>query len=215
MLKIISVKLELISYNDMYLFVEKCMRCGISYIGKRYSKANNKYIKSYDDSKRSKYITYLDANKLFGWALSQYLPYSGFKWLNRKEIDRFDVNSVSENSLDRYILEVDLEYRDELHESHNHYPITPEKLEIIHRMLSKYCSDILNEYNIKVNNKLVPKGRYVLHYGNLELHMSLKIKLISVHEILEFKQSDWLKKYIDFNTNKRNNAVSSFDKIFF
>ena len=82
-------------------------------------------------------------------------------------------------------------------------------------MLSKYCSDILDEYDIKVDNKLVPKGRYVLHYGNLELHMSLKIKLISVHEILEFKQSDWLKKYIDFNTNKRNNAVSSFDKIIF
>ena len=147
--------------------------------------------------------------------MSQYLPYSGFKWLNRKEIDRFDVNSVSENSLDGYILEVDLEYRDELHESHNHYSITPEKLEIIHSMLSKYCSDILDEYDIKVDNKLVPKGRYVLHYGNLELHMSLKIKLISVHEILEFKQSDWLKKYIDFNTNKRNNAVSSFDKIIF
>ena len=147
--------------------------------------------------------------------MSQYLPYSGFKWLNRKEIDRFDVNSVSENSLDGYILEVDLEYRDELHESHNHYSITPEKLEIIHSMLSKYCSDILVEYDIKVDNKLVPKGRYVLHYGNLELHMSLKIKLISVHEILEFKQSDWLKKYIDFNTNKRNNAVSSFDKIIF
>ena len=147
--------------------------------------------------------------------MSQYLPYSGFKWLNRKEIDRFDVNSVSENSLDGYILEADLEYRDELHESHNHYSITPEKLEIIHSMLSKYCSDILDEYDIKVDNKLVPKGRYVLHYGNLELHMSLKIKLISVHEILEFKQSDWLKKYIDFNTNKRNNAVSKFDKIIF
>ena len=152
--------------------------------------------------------------------MRQYLPYSGFKWFNRKKIDRFDVNSVSKNSLDRYILEVDLEYRDELLESHNHYHITPEKLEIIRIMLSKYCSDIVDEYDVKVDgvNKLVPnlsnKGRYVLHYRNLQLHLSLRIKLHSVYEILEFKQPDWLKKYIGFNTNKRNKLSIALRKFF-
>ena len=75
-----GVDLELISDIDMYLFIKKGMREGISYIAKRYSKVNNKYMKSYADSKPSKYITYLDGNNLYGWAVSQYLPYGRFNW---------------------------------------------------------------------------------------------------------------------------------------
>ena len=88
-------------------------------------------------------------------------------------------------------------------------------------MLSKYCIDIADKYGIKVGgvNKLVPnlgeKGRYILHYRNLQLYLSLRMKLVSVYKILEFEQSDWLKKYIDFNTNKRTNVVNSFEKDFF
>ena len=84
----------------------------------------------YDSSKESKYITYLDANNLYGWAMSQYLPYSGFKWSNQKDIDRFDVNSIEENSSISYMVEVDLKYPSELHELHNDYPLAAEKLEI-------------------------------------------------------------------------------------
>ena len=139
----------------MYLFVEKGTRGGIFYISKRYSKVNNKYMQFYDDKKLSKYITYLDANNLYGWGMSQYLPYGGFKWLNKEEIDKFDVNSIKENSSNKYILEVDLEYPDELH---NDYPLAPEKLEISHDMLSDYCSNIANKYKIKIGgvNKLIP-----------------------------------------------------------
>ena len=93
--KIASVELELISSIDVYLFVENSIKGDISYIAKRYRKAKNKSMKLYDDRKRSKYITYLDANNLYGWAMSQYLSYSGFKWLNQKKID---VNLISENS---------------------------------------------------------------------------------------------------------------------
>ena len=88
-------------------------------------------------------------------------------------------------------------------------------------MLSKYCIDIADKYGIKVGgvNKLVPnlgeKGRYILHYRNLQLYLSLRMKLVSVYKILEFEQSDWLKKYIDFNTDKRTNVVNSFEKDFF
>ena len=80
-------------------------------------------MESYDDSKPSKYITYLDANNLNGWAISQCLPYSRFNWLNQKEIDRFDVNANSENNSHGYILEVDLEYPDKLQKLHNDYPL--------------------------------------------------------------------------------------------
>ena len=90
------------------------MRGGISYITKRHSEADNKYMKLYDDSKQSKY-----ANNLYSWVLSQYLPENGFKWLNQVEVDWFYVNSVSEHSLYGYILEVDLEYLDKLHRVHN------------------------------------------------------------------------------------------------
>ena len=67
------------------------MRGGISYIAKRHSKANNKYVKCYDSCKEREYIMYLDANNLYGWLMSQYLPNSGFKWLNQNEVNRFDV----------------------------------------------------------------------------------------------------------------------------
>ena len=119
------------------------MRGGSSYIAKRFSKANNKYMQSYDDKKPSRYITYLDTNNLYGWAVSQYLLYSGFKWLNQTETDKFDVSSMNENSSNGYILEVDLEYPDELHELHNDYPLVPKKLEIIIIIIIIICCQII------------------------------------------------------------------------
>ena len=95
MLKMTEIEEKLISDIDTYLFIEKAMRGGISYIAKRHSKANNKYMKSYDSSKVSKFIMFLDANNLHSWTMSQYLPYSGFKWLIWEEIDRLDMNSIS------------------------------------------------------------------------------------------------------------------------
>ena len=80
-LRVIGVKLEKISDIDIYLSIEKGIRGGISYIAKRYSEANSKYMKNYDPKKPPKFITYLDMNNLYGWAMSEYLPYGGFKWL--------------------------------------------------------------------------------------------------------------------------------------
>ena len=114
MLKMTGIESELISDIIMYLFIEKGMRGGISYIAKRYSKANDKYMKCYDDSKQSKFIVYIDANNLYGWEMSQYLGHSVLKWLNQKETDKFDVNSIGENISIRYILEADLKYPGEL-----------------------------------------------------------------------------------------------------
>ena len=131
------------------------------------------------------------------------------------------MNSISENSSIGYILEADLEYPSELHELHNDYPLAPEKLEISQNMLWKYCPNIANKYGIKIDgiNKLVSnlgnKSKYVVYYRNLQLCLPLGTKLTKVHRILGFKQSDWLKKYIDFNTDKRKNAANSFQKDFF
>ena len=199
---------------DMHLFIEKGVRGGVSYIAKTYSKANNKYIKSSDSSEESVYIIYLDANNLCGWEMIQYLPYGGFKCLSKKKIDKFDLNSmelhsIGENCSIGSILEVDLEYSDELHDLHNDYPLGPEKLQITQNMLSKYCADIADEHGRKIGgvNKLVPnagnKSKYVVYYKNLQLYLSLGIKLAKIHRVLKFKQSDWLEKYINFNTDKK------------
>ena len=135
MLKMTDVKLEKICDIDKYLFIEKGLRGGVSYIAKRYSNANNKYMKKYP-IKPSIYIPYFDMNNLYGCGMSDYLPYGGFKWL--KYVDNFDVNLISEKCPIGYILEVDLKYPDELHSLHNDYSLAPEKLPIFYDM-SDYC----------------------------------------------------------------------------
>ena len=161
MLNLTRIQLDLISDNDMHSFIEEGMRGGILCISKRYSKANKKYMKCLDNSEESKFIMYLDANNFYRWAMSQYLPYSESKWLNKKEISRFCLNSISENSFVGYILEFDLKNPDKLHNLHNDYPLAPEKNNLTQNMLSKYCSDIANKYGIKISgvNKLVPNLR--------------------------------------------------------
>ena len=133
-----KIELELISDVDMYLFIEKGMRGGIFYIAERFSKSNNIYMQSYDDKKPNQNITYLDANNLYGWAMSQYFPYDEFKWLKQNGIEKSCLNSISENISISYILEIDFKYPDELHELHNDYPLAPKKLEISHNMLLNY-----------------------------------------------------------------------------
>ena len=218
MLKMTKTKLELMSDVDMFLFIEKGMRGGISYIANRYGKANNKYMKNFNPEEASKYIMYLDANNLYGWAMSQYLPTGGFKWLTEEDVDLSKFDDESEKGL---ILEVDLEYPEELHNLHNDYPLAAEKIKVTEDMLSPYCREIAEKFKVKVGlvEKLVPtlskKERYVLHYRNLQLYMSLGLKLTKIHRALEFNQSPWLKTYIDFNTKKRAKAKNSFEKDFF
>ena len=129
--------------------------------------------------------------------------------------------SINEKSDVGYILEVDLKYPNELHELHNDYPLAPEKLTVTNDILSNYCKNIADKYDIKVGDikKLIPilanKSKYVVHYRNLQLYLSLGMKLTKIYRALQFKQSDWMKKYIDFNTKKRMCATNDFEKDFF
>ena len=110
----------------------------------------------YDPKKPSTFTSYLDMNNLYGWAMSECLPYGGFKWL--KKVDEFDVMSVSEKYPIGCFLEVDLKYPDELHELHNDYPLVPEKLAVSSDMLSKYCKKNADKNDIKVGDvkKVIP-----------------------------------------------------------
>ena len=151
----------------------------------------------------------------------QKMSYNDFKFMSKKEINSFCLDSINENSVVGYILEVGLEYCKELHDMHNDYPLCPQKTEINYNTLSKYCRDIADKYEIKVGGvkKLFPnlrdKVKYVVHYKNLQYYLSLGMKLIKVHRILKFKQSNSLKEYIMFNADKRKNALNNFDKDLF
>ena len=188
----------------MYLFIKKGFRGRSSYIAKRYTKADKN---TNDPKKPSKYISYFHMNNLYAWAMSNYLPYGEFKWL--KNVDEFYVNSIRKNNPVGYIFEVDFEYPDEVHVLHNYYPLAPEKLVIPYDMLSNYCKKIADEHETKVGyvKILIPdlgnKTNYVIHYKNLQLYLPLRRKLTKNDRVLKFKQSDWMKKYIDFNTKKK------------
>ena len=195
-LKLTKVRLELLTDPDMLLMIEKGVRGGISMISTRHGKANNKYMgEKFDASKPSKYITYLDANNLYGWAMSKKLPTGGFKWMTEEELGPDGWRNHP------CILEVDLEYPKELHDLHNEYPLAPERL-----MINKV-------------EKLIPnlndKKRYVIHYENLKQYESLGLKITHIHRGIKFEESDWMKPYIDLNTCLRAKTKHKSKKDFF
>ena len=221
MLKMTKVKLEKINDADIHLFIEKGMRGGISYINKRYSQANNKYCHDYDKEKPENYIIYLDMNNLYGHAMSQYLPYGGFKWVKTTNETVNRILNQKDNSLHGYFLEVDLDYPENLHEEHSDYLMVPERIKIKTERLSPYSLENAHKLDIKTGNinkivpNLMPKNNYVVHYRNLKYYLSQGLILEKVHKTLEFKQSAWMKPYIDFNTQKRKEATNEADKDLF
>ena len=161
MLKMTNIKLELMTDIDMFQFIEKGMLGGVSYIANRYGKANNKYMKKYDEKAPSRYITKMDAGNLYGWAMSQYLPTGNFKWMSDREIKQIDLGKYKADGKKGLILEVDLEYPQELHDMHNDYPVCPEKVKVTNDMLSGYCKNIAKKCNISIGlvSKLIPTLR--------------------------------------------------------
>ena len=151
--------------------------------------------------------------------MSQYLPTGNFRWMTDKEISKIDLGKYKADGKKGLILEVDLEYPQELHDLHNDYPVAPEKVKLSNNMLLGYCKKIAKKYNIFIGlvSKLIPmlrdKKEYVLHYWNLQLYMALGLKVKKVHRVFEFDQSPWLKQYIDFNTQKRKHPRNPFEKL--
>ena len=129
-LKKTNIELELLTYYDMLLMVEEGIRGGICHSIHRYAKANNKYMKNYNNHQESSYIQYLDANNLYGWAMSKKLPVNGFKWIDNNEINEEFIKNFNENNNKGYILEVDVKYPKSLHELHSHLPFLSERMKI-------------------------------------------------------------------------------------
>ena len=189
-------------------------------VSKRHARANNPLIGGYDSTKPNTHILYLDANNLYGWAMSQPLPTGGFQWVD--DCDRL-AGAITEHPADSregYILEVDLEYPEELHNAHNAYPLAPERMVVQKEWMSEYQHGLLGVWVAPAEvEKLVPKlrnkDRYVLHYRNLQLYLSLGLRLTKVHRALRFEQSRWMEPYISLNTKLRKKATSGFEKDLF
>ena len=166
-----AVTLKKISDPDKYMFSEKGVRGGVSYINKKYR-----------DASKNVNILSLDMNNLYGCALSQYLPISNFKWVKNIHKIEQKLMNIKNNSSTGYVLEVDLEYPQELHDIHNDYPLAPEKINIPKEWLSDYSLEIANAHNITTGTvkKLVPnlmnKNNYVIHYRNLQQYLELGMK---------------------------------------
>ena len=201
-LKKINVELELITDYDMLLMIEDGIRGGICHTIQRYAKANNKYMIDYDKNKKSSFIQYLDANNLYGKAMTEKLPVRGFKWMD--DISRMDedfVRSYDKNNIKGYILEVDVDYPNELQNLHSDLPFLPERM-VINNTKKLVCN-------------LQDKKNYVVHINVLKQALDHGLKLRKVHRVTEFDQEAWLKKYINFNTELHKNALNDFEKDFF
>ena len=201
-LKKTNVELELLTDYDMLLMIEEGIRGGICHAIQRYAKANNKYMKDYDKKKKSSYIQYLDANNLYGKAMTEKLPLRGFRWMD--DISRMDedfVRGYDKNDIKGYILEVDVDYPNELQNLHSDLPFLPERM-VINNTKKLVCN-------------LHDKKNYVVHINVLKQALAHGLKLRKVHRVIEFDQEAWLKEYIDVNTELRKKASNNFEKDFF
>ena len=162
-------------------------------ISTRYAKANNKYMKEYVKNLPSIFIPYLDANNLYGWAMSQKLPFRGFEWMSETQLSNWKKHPC--------ILEVDLEYPQKLHGQHNDYPLAPESMKV--NKVEKLVPNLSN------------KTKYVVHHETLKFYQSQGLKIIKILRVVTFEETEWIKPYIMLNTKLRAQATKDFEKEFF
>ena len=185
-------------------------------VSHRHAIANNPQMQNYHPEQPTSYLMYLDSNNLYGWAMSQPMLTGDFHWVNYTD----QILETPADADHGFILEVDLDYPTSLHRAHNDYPLAPEKLTITKDQMSRYQQKLIEELGTSFEcEKLVPnlmdKSRYVLHYRNLQLYLSLGMKITKVHKVLQFNQSPWMQPYIQKNTQLRTAATNDFEKDFY
>ena len=198
-LKCTGIRLELLTDPDMLLMFEQGFRGGITQAVRKYASANNKYMGyRFDPKSESSYLQYLDANNLYGWAMSQPLPTGGFKWT---DVNPNEISELATRTDKGYVLEVDVSYPKELHNQHNDLTFMCERMEI--NGVEKLILNLRDEKN------------YVIHIQALNQALQHGLRLDRIHRVIEFDQSPWLKTYIHFNTQLRTEATNDFEKDFF
>ena len=206
-LKHTNIKLQTLQDKDMILLLENKIRGGISGV------MGDRYVKSGDN----KNILYGDANNLYGFGMSQPLPYDNIKFETDNVCLEEILNTSDDNDIG-YFLEVDLEYPYNIRQKTKHFPFCPENETISKNDFGPYMKSIMPK-NYVSHKKLIcdwtDKRNYLIHYRMLKFYVRHGMKIKQVRRVISFKQSKWLEKYIDFNTQKRNQAVNDFEKDFY
>merc|ERR1712168_1643433 len=220
-LKYTKVKLELFTDPDINLFIDNGVIGGISLISNHYAKANSPGLPDYNPNEPNSYLMLLDCNNQYGWAMSEYLPYSGFEWLEVPPVENWEskILGMKDQADKGFFFEVDLDYPEELHDLHDTYPLAPEHVKVNDGMLSTYQQQLAEDLGVKIGGDklcltLSPKTKYICHYRNLKQYIELGLKITKVHRILKFNQGPWLKEYIDLNKSLRKQANSKFEQDF-
>ena len=221
MLKMTKVEIELISDLDQYTFVEDGLRGGVCTINHRHFAANNPYLNSFDGTKPTSFLHYVDANNLYGASMSKPLPTGNFRWLEKKQIDKLDICNLDADGDTCYVLEVDLNYPPEIHDRHNDYPLAVERKAVQENQLSNFNRHFLEKNgkkflsSVKLCPDLTNKRNYTLSLRNLQLCISQGLQLVTIHRVLAADQSPFLKPYIDFNSRKRLESKTKFSSDLF
>ena len=207
MLKTTGASLELIADQEMSELIQSGIRGGLSFINTRHASA-----RSTGDDPRC--IVYLDANNLYGYAMSHCLPLEGFEWMSPDDIENFDARrDVTDMPGPGFILEVTLRYPEHLHLQHNSFPLAPESMEIRGEELSPYASGCLKTLTGKQKYKarkltatFHERSRYLVHGANLKLYLELGMQLVTIHRGIKFYQEAFIKPYISMCTRRRAEA---------
>jgi hypothetical protein len=224
-----NVELELLVEIDSYQMFENALRGGVAMIAKRYSRANNRYIQDeFDETKPEKYLFYIDANGLYSRTMQEFLPTGGFRFLTspqERETALKEIDTLPADSSYGYILEVDFDVPDSIHDLTADYPLAPEHLQVSEEMLSPLQIELLDNLDMlkgfrsskvrKLVPNLLPKKNYVLHYRNLQFYKRMGLIVTKVHRIVEFKQAPFMRQFIDHCTEMRKKATNDVDKNLF
>lgn len=212
-LKLTRAKIQLFSDVDMFNFISKGVRGGLTNSVTKYAEANNRFMENFDPAKEISYIHYFDYVNLYGYCLMLPLPVGDFRWLTDEEIAR--VNEMLLEGISDYknffklpqdksiILEVDLDYPDTIHDLHSQFPFCAQ------HVVPENCTQR------KLICNLENKERYVIHVKNLEQCLRHGLQLTKIHRVLEFTEQAWVKPYIELNTQLRAAAKNEFEKNFF
>ena len=205
-LKYTGIKLQTLQDKDMILLLENNIRGGIS------SVMGDRYIKSDENGK----VLYFDANNLYGHSMSEPLPYDEIKFDDNVNLE--DILNTPDDSDIGYLIEVDLNYPDNIKEKTKNFPFCPENKKINPNKFSEYMKEIKPDTYIQTSKLICDwsdKKNYLTHYRMLKFYIRHGMIVDKVHSIISFKQSRWLEKYISFNTQKRNKAKNDFEKDFY
>ena len=211
-------ELGLIHDDESRLFFNEAKRGGIVNVGaQRYTTANHKYMKKFNPQRKSNFISYLDMNNQYGAAMCDYLPYELDGFVNDMSLDKL-LNHPRED-LNGFFVKCNISYPKNLHNKFKDYPPAPITTAIETDLLSDYQKDILKQNGNKHANKskklvlnLFDKVDYTCHYRYLQKCHQLGCIITNISKVMKFKQSQWLKPYIDKNTDYRKKAKNDFEK---